>query len=86
MLGVPPEAPQVETDTQPIDVSSERQRIERVAGLAPREADARAGHAAPSRCPRPTTEDPDAETGQTGGDAASGPNDERLRRDVPPHY
>jgi hypothetical protein len=65
--------------------SSDRQRIERVAGsrrvrLTP----------APGTTIEPVsaddTEEVDAEAAATGGDAASGPNDDRLRRDVPPHY
>lgn len=61
-----------------------RQRIERVAGsrrakLTP----------APGTTNEPT--DADAEVAASAssdarGAAVSGPNDERLRRDVPPHY
>ena len=59
---------------------TDRQRIERVPGsrrvkLTP----------APGTDLEPVVgdEDPDA---ATVADAASGPNDERLKRDVPPHY
>jgi hypothetical protein len=65
--------------------SSKRQRVERVPGsrrarLTP----------APGTSPEPVPGDeiPDVVPTVDGGDAASdsGPNDERLRRDVPPHY
>ncbi len=59
---------------------SERQRIERVPGsrrarLTP----------APGTDPAPELppEDDDAASAPTG---ETGPNDERMRRDVPPHY
>jgi hypothetical protein len=59
--------------------SSSRQRIERVPGsrrakLTP----------APGTSDEPT--EADAETAASDPPAASGPNDERLRQDVPPHY
>jgi hypothetical protein len=65
--------------------SNDRQRIERIAGsrrvrLTP----------APGTTSEPVSaddgEEVDAASAVNGGDAASGPNDERLRRDVPPHY
>jgi len=65
------------------DPDAQRQRVERVPGrrrarLTP----------APGTEPEPLVrdEDADAEIAPGGSDAASGPNDERLRRDVPPHY
>ena len=62
--------------------SSDRQRIERVTGsrrakLTP----------APGTTAEPTLADedePDASAPASG--EASGPNDERMKRDVPPHY
>jgi hypothetical protein len=59
--------------------SSERQRIERVPGarrvkLTP----------APGTSEEPTQTD--AEAAASDSPASSGPNDERLRQDVPPHY
>ncbi|WP_457099371.1 hypothetical protein [Microbacterium sp. P5_E9] len=64
--------------------SNKRQRIERVPGsrrarLTP----------APGTSPEPVPADveaDDAEIAETPGAAASGPNDERMRRDVPPHW
>lgn len=64
--------------------SSSRQRIERVPGarrakLTP----------APGTSEEPTESDAEAaasDSPASGGHASSGPNDERLRRDVPPHY
>ncbi|WP_194411024.1 hypothetical protein [Microbacterium cremeum] len=63
--------------------SSDRQRIERVPGsrrakLTP----------APGATAEPTPADdevPDTPA-EASGVSSSGPNDERLRRDVPPHY
>jgi hypothetical protein len=57
-----------------------RQRIERVAGsrrvrLTP----------APGTAAEPPTES-DEGPEEAGRDAASGPNDERMRREKPPHY
>lgn len=62
--------------------STRRQRIERVPGsrrakLTP----------APGTTPEPTPADeeiPDAAAEASG--TSQGPNDERLKRDVPPHY
>ncbi len=64
--------------------SGRRQRIEKVAGarrakLTP----------APGTVPEPGADEPtDAGPSETPDPAgeASGPNDERLRRDIPPHY
>lgn len=64
--------------------SDGRQRIERVRGarrakLTP----------APGTTAEPTAADETTAAAPEGSDAASGaagPNDERLRRDVPPHY
>ncbi|WP_314505929.1 hypothetical protein [uncultured Microbacterium sp.] len=59
--------------------SSSRQRIEKVPGsrrakLTP----------APGTSEEPT--EADAEGAASAPSAASGPNDDRLRQDVPPHY
>jgi hypothetical protein len=60
--------------------SSDRQRIEKVPGarrakLTP----------APGTAAEPT--EPDAEDPASGAEPrGGGPNDERLRQDVPPHY
>jgi hypothetical protein len=59
--------------------SSDRQRIERVPGarrakLTP----------APGTSEEPTEADAEAAASDTA--TADGPNDERLRQDVPPHY
>ncbi|MCR2817235.1 hypothetical protein NQ166_00125 [Microbacterium sp. zg.Y1090] len=64
--------------------SNDRQRVERVPGarrakLTP----------APGTSPEPVpadADDPDAAPPAPGGAAAPGPNDERLKRDVPPHW
>ncbi|MDR7186788.1 hypothetical protein J2X85_003845 [Microbacterium trichothecenolyticum] len=69
--------------------SSDRQRIERVKGARRAKLTPAPGTTAE---PIPADEKADAAppTGRKGkGSAASdsaGPNDERLRRDVPPHY
>ncbi len=61
---------------------TERQRIERVPGsrrvrLTP----------APGTSAEPVAGDESADPGRAAASAAStGPNDERLRQDVPPHY
>ncbi|HYJ49124.1 MAG TPA: hypothetical protein VEX12_04330 [Microbacterium sp.] len=57
--------------------SSKRQRIEKVPGA--RRA---------KLTPAPGTSEEPAETDEVDepGAAASGPNDERMRRDVPPHW
>ena len=59
--------------------SSDRQRIEKVPGarrakLTP----------APGTSEEPT--EADAEAAASAAPASGGPNDERLRQDVPPHY
>ncbi|GAA1994276.1 hypothetical protein [Microbacterium pumilum] len=63
--------------------SNDRQHIERVAGsrrarLTP----------APGTAPEPVPSEETEDAAPVEGDAASGsgPNDERMRRDVPPHY
>ncbi|PZU48800.1 MAG: hypothetical protein DI566_03085 [Microbacterium sp.] len=64
------------------DLTPPRQRVERVRGsrrarLTP----------APGTDPTPEAVSHDAETADAPAETgASGPNDERLRRDVPPHY
>ena len=74
-----------DADASSASADSERQRVVRVRGsrrarLTP----------APGTDPdpelAPTREDGDAPTGAVGASEASGPNDERMRRDVPPHY
>lgn len=57
---------------------SSRQHVERVAGSRRAKLTA-----APGTTGEPVEVD-DAEA--TESSAASGPNDERMRRDVPPHY
>lgn len=59
----------------------ERQRIERVPGARRAKLTAVQGTIAE---PIPADEEPDAGPAQPRG--ASGPNDDRLRQDVPPHY
>jgi hypothetical protein len=61
--------------------SNRRQRIERVPGarrakLTP----------APGTSPEPDLPADDDLPVENDGAAASGPNDERMRRDVPPHW
>jgi hypothetical protein len=61
--------------------SSDRQRIERVPGsrrakLTP----------APGTAPEPVPSEDEEAMDAAPAAAASGPNDERLRQDVPPHY
>ncbi|WP_125131489.1 hypothetical protein [Microbacterium sp. 10M-3C3] len=61
--------------------SNDRQRVQRVPGarrakLTP----------APGTSAEPVPADDDAETAASGPSGDAGPNDERLRRDVPPHY
>jgi hypothetical protein len=60
---------------------SRRQRIERVPGsrrvkLTP----------APGTSAEPVPGDEEADAAAPAADVGSGPNDERLKRDVPPHY
>ena len=61
--------------------ASDRQRVERVPGsrrakLTP----------APGTMPEPVPADEPAEDADAPTVADTGPNDERLRRDIPPHY
>ena len=64
--------------------SSDRQRIERVKGSRRAKLTPAPGTTAE---PVPGDEATDAAAGAPDAGAAStGPNDERLRRDVPPHY
>ncbi|KAA9085482.1 hypothetical protein [Microbacterium radiodurans] len=62
--------------------SSDRQRVERV---GPRRARLTP---APDTTAEPVASDQttDAPGGHDGAPGASGPNDERMRNDVPPHY
>ncbi len=62
--------------------SSERQRIERV---TPRRARLTPAPGTGSE-PVAADETTDAPAGAVGAAGASGPNDERMRSDVPPHY
>ncbi|WES64829.1 hypothetical protein P0L94_01870 [Microbacter sp. GSS18] len=63
-------------------MSANRQRVEKVPGsrrakLTP----------APGTQPEPVPEDESgADAGADASDQTAGPNDERLRRDVPPHW
>ncbi|MDJ1113161.1 hypothetical protein [Microbacterium dauci] len=61
-------------------MSTDRQRIERVPGSRRARLTAVPGTDA---TPDVQTTDAPAPAGETG---ASGPNDERMRNDVPPHY
>ncbi|MFH8249535.1 hypothetical protein ACH3VR_04110 [Microbacterium sp. B2969] len=61
--------------------SSDRQRVERVPGarrakLTP----------APDTTAEPVAGDEPEEAAEEASRTDTGPNDERLRRDVPPHY
>ncbi len=62
--------------------STDRQRIVRVPGARRAKLTPAPGTSAE---PTPSDESPEEEAAASAGDAA-GPNDERLRRDVPPHY
>ncbi|MBW9111508.1 hypothetical protein JNB63_20295 [Microbacterium trichothecenolyticum] len=70
--------------------SSDRQRIERVAGSRRAKLTPAPGTTAEPIPADEKTTDAAPPAGREGqGNAASdapGPNDERLRRDVPPHY
>ncbi|WP_344714418.1 hypothetical protein [Microbacterium terregens] len=59
--------------------SNKRQRIERVPGARRAKLTA-----APGTSAEPAVTD--AEPSASDSPTAAGPNDERLRRDVPPHY
>lgn len=66
---------------RPDPSAEDRQRIERVPGrrrarLTP----------APGTTEEPLTVDDGDAAADGAGDAASGPNDDRMRREVPPHY
>ena len=61
--------------------SSDRQRVERVAGARRAKLTPAPGT---SSEPVPADEPDDASAPVGGGD--TGPNDDQLRRDVPPHY
>jgi len=64
--------------------SSDRQRIERVKGSRRAKLTPAPGTTAE---PTPADETGDAATDQAAASTSpSGPNDERMRRDVPPHY
>jgi len=63
--------------------SNSRQRIVRVAGARRAKLTPAPGSSAE---PVPSDDESDAAPASTGEAAASGPNDEQLRRDVPPHY
>ncbi|MFD4958458.1 hypothetical protein [Microbacterium sp. NPDC058389] len=63
--------------------SSDRQRIERVTGSRRAKLTPAPGTTAE---PIPADETADAATEQAAASADPGPNDERMRRDVPPHY
>jgi len=56
--------------------SSDRQRVEKVRGARRAKLTAAPG----------TTDEPDADRDAEAAAPASGPNDERMRREVPPHY
>lgn len=63
-------------------MSTDRQRIVRVPGSRRAKLTA-----APGTEPEPAAADTDDEApGATASGQMSGPNDDRLRRDVPPHY
>ncbi|MAP64763.1 MAG: hypothetical protein CMH34_13710 [Microbacterium sp.] len=59
--------------------SSDRQRVEKVRGSRRARLTA-----APGTTAEPAVADDDAESDVVA--SASGPNDERMRREVPPHY
>lgn len=64
--------------------SSDRQRIERVAGARRAKLTPAPGSTAE---PVPADEKADAASRpDAASEGSPGPNDERLRRDVPPHY
>ena len=59
--------------------SSDRQRVEKVRGARRAKL-----IAAPGTTDEP--DEPDADRDAEAAAPASGPNDERMRREVPPHY
>ncbi len=61
-------------------MTDERQRIVRVTGSRRAQLTA-----VPGTMAEPAVDEPTAESTSTQP-AGSGPNDDRLRRDVPPHY
>ncbi|MFV0374356.1 hypothetical protein [Microbacterium sp.] len=61
--------------------SSDRQRVERVAGARRARLTA-----APGTTAEPTGSDDETPDAPAESARASGANDERMRRDVPPHY
>ncbi|GAA0499260.1 hypothetical protein [Microbacterium aurantiacum] len=67
---------------------AERQRVERLPGSRPGSRRARLTPAPDTTAePVPGDETTDATSlGEAASVGESGPNDERLRRDVPPHY
>jgi len=62
--------------------SSDRQRVERVGSRRARLTPAPGSTAEPVASDETT----DAPAGAGGAAGASGPNDERMRNEVPPHY
>ena len=89
MLGITGDVPHVDGDTQPIDAGRmpdttggrrSRQRVVRVRG-------ARRARLTPAPGTIAEPAEPSAlDTGAPAPQGGSGPNDERLRQDVPPHY
>ena len=66
------------------DDGAARQRVVRVRGARRAKLTPAPGTDPSPELPRPSTDETtDAPAGEAG---ASGPNDERLSRDVPPHY
>ncbi len=65
--------------------SNGRQRIERVSPRRARLTPAPGTSSEPRKADE-TTDAPTDATSATAGHPVSGPNDERMRNDVPPHY
>lgn len=63
--------------------SNDRQRVQRVPGARRARLTPAPGTSAE---PVPADEAAAAEAAASGPSGDSGPNDERMRRDVPPHY